>query len=208
MDLKQFEELPIMGILRGVKEEVIPALTETIISSGLKSVEITMNTPGAPKLIRDMKLLSGGKLFVGAGTVLNMDELELALMAGASFIVMPVLIPEVVKHCVENKIAVFPGAFSPQEIYNAWNCGASMVKVFPAKYFGPDYIKEVRGPFEKIKLLACGGVTALNVGDFFRSGASAVAFGGSVFSQERLEHKRFKDIENYIKDLIRGFYEK
>ena len=147
-----------MGILRGAEVDIIDPIVETVISSGLHTIKITLNTPGAPDLIRRMVKVAQNRLTIGAGTVLTMDDLHSALDAGATFIVLPTLVHDVVGYCTENKIPVFPGAFTPQEIYNAWRAGATMVKVFPAKFFGPTYFKEIKGPFQDIKLLACGGV--------------------------------------------------
>jgi 2-dehydro-3-deoxyphosphogluconate aldolase/(4S)-4-hydroxy-2-oxoglutarate aldolase len=142
------------------------------------------------------------RLAVGAGTVLTMDDLQSALDAGATFIVMPALITDVMDYCVKHSIPVFPGALTPQEIYSAWNAGATMVKVFPAKFFGPSYMKEIKGPFPDIKLLACGGVSVDTIGPFFSSGADAVAFGGSIFKKEWIESKKFSIIGEYISALI------
>ena len=205
MELTQFQSLPIMGILRGVSLSAIPALTRTIISSGLKTVEIAMNAPGASKLIKEMRAVARGRLAIGAGTVLTMRDLKKALDAGATFIVLPVLVPNVVEHCVSHKIPVFPGAFTPHEIYNAWQAGATMVKVFPVKFFPPAYLKEIKAPFKDIELLACGGVNPQNIQTFFSDGASAVAFGASVFKKEWIKRKEFFRISEVIKILIAAY---
>ena len=80
-----------------------------------------------------------------------------------------------------------------------------MVKVFPSKFFGPAYFKEIKGPFDRIELLACGGVSEDNLETFFGSGASAAAFGGSVFKQEWLDNDDFSLIENEIRKLVDSF---
>ena len=205
MDVNRFKELPVMGILRGVESDVIEPIAETIISSGLNCVEITMNTPKAPELIQQMVKAASGRLTIGAGTVLTMDDLKKALDSGATFIVLPTLVRDVVQYCRKNSIPVFPGALTPQEIYNAWLMKPTMVKVFPAKFFGPSYFKEIKGPFSDIELLACGGVTPDSIDSFFLNGASAVAFGGSVFKCEWLKKGEFSKIEESIKALIKGF---
>lgn len=194
-----------MGILRGVKSGAIEPIVKSVVSSGLGTIEITMNTEGAPKLIKKMVKASKNHLTIGAGTVLAMDSLKKALDAGATFIVLPTLIDEVVEYCVKNKVPVFPGALTPQEIYGAWRAGATMVKVFPAKFFGPLYFKEIKGPFADIELLACGGVTPDNIQSFFSCGASAVAFGGSIFKKEWFTKGKFPHIETGIKALINGY---
>ena len=202
MDVNRFKKQPLMGILRGVEADEIEPLVEAVVSSGLRTIEITMNTPGAAELIKKMVKAGDKRLTIGAGTVLTMDGLHSALDAGATFIVLPTLVHDVVEYCAKKKMPVFPGAFTPQEIYNAWRSGATMVKVFPAKFFGPDYIKEIKGPFQDIELLACGGIKPENIRTFFSAGASAVAFGGSVFKKEWLAKGEFSRIEECIKALI------
>lgn len=194
-----------MGILRGVNIDAIEGLVESVIASGLKTVELAMNTPSAPRLLQRMRKLSKNRLTIGAGTVLKMDDLHRALDSGASFIVLPVLVGEIVEYCVKKKIPVFPGALTPQEIYNAWSSGATMVKVFPAKFFGPEYLKEIKGPFQEVQLLACGGVRPDNIKSFFSSGASAIAFGSGIFKKEWIETREFFRIEETIKELITEF---
>jgi 2-dehydro-3-deoxyphosphogluconate aldolase / (4S)-4-hydroxy-2-oxoglutarate aldolase len=202
MDIGKFRELPLLGILRGIEPKMVEPLLEAVVSSGLKTIEITMNTVGAPRLLRQTVLSASGKLVIGAGTVLSMADLFSALDAGATFIVLPVLVLDVVEYCAKNAIPVFPGAFTPQEIHNAWRAGATMVKVFPAGFLGPKYFKEIKGPFNDIELLACGGVTVDTIGAFFSCQASAVAFGGSVFKKEWLERNDFSKVKEAIQALI------
>ncbi|MCX5700147.1 MAG: bifunctional 4-hydroxy-2-oxoglutarate aldolase/2-dehydro-3-deoxy-phosphogluconate aldolase [Candidatus Omnitrophica bacterium] len=202
MDISSFKQKPILGILRGAERAQIEPLIEAVIEAGLETLEITMNTFGAPELIREAKQASANRLTLGAGTVLNMKDLKIALKSGASFIVMPVLAKDVVGYCVRNKIPVFPGALTPQEIYQAWDSGATMVKVFPAKLFGPEYLREIKAPFNNVELLACSGVSPDNLKDYFAFGASAVSFGASVFRKDWLKNKDFKQIARRVKRFI------
>ncbi|MBU0574108.1 MAG: bifunctional 4-hydroxy-2-oxoglutarate aldolase/2-dehydro-3-deoxy-phosphogluconate aldolase [Candidatus Margulisbacteria bacterium] len=194
--------MKVLGILRGVTSDAIEPIVETAISSGLETIEITMNTPDAPCLIKKAIGHARGRLVIGAGTVLNRKDLAFALEAGASFIVMPVIEEEVIAQCVKDNIPVFPGALTPNEIFKAWSLGAAMVKVFPAKFFGPKYFKEINGPFNDIKLLACGGVTPENKNDYLSNGASAISFGSSVFRKEWLAEGDFDLIGAAIKAFI------
>jgi len=202
MDVTKFKQKPIMGILRGIELEQIEPLIEAVISGGLETLEITMNTEGASQLIRTASKIAQKRLMLGAGTVLDMDSLKTALHSGATFIVMPVLIKDVLAYCVKNQIPVFPGALSPQEIYSAWKDGATMVKVFPAKLFGPEHFREIKGPFNDIELMAVSGVTAQNMREYFTCGASAVAFGASVFKKDWLQNKDYPSITYAIKEYI------
>jgi len=202
MNVDDFKKQPMLGIVRGVNANQIESLINAVIISGLKTLEITMNTANAAKLIRRAKELTKDKLTLGAGTVLNMRDLKQALDSGATFIVTPVLVKDVVAYCSKHKIPVFPGALTPTEIYQAWQEGATMVKVFPAKCFGPEYFKEIKGPFQDIELLAVGGITPENIREYFNQGASAVAFGASVFKKEWLDKQEYRKITAAIKDYL------
>ena len=202
MDLARFRTLPLLGILRGIDAEAVGPVVEAAVGAGLNSIEITMNTPGAAALIRRAERAAGGALMIGAGTVLEVEELETALDAGATFAVCPTLRPAVVARCVERSVPVFPGALTPQEIHAAWEAGATMVKVFPAGCFGPSYLRDLHGPFPAIELLACGGVNAANLGEYLDSGAAAVAFGASIFRPAWLQAQDFARIRGAIDELV------
>ncbi|MBN3040277.1 MAG: bifunctional 4-hydroxy-2-oxoglutarate aldolase/2-dehydro-3-deoxy-phosphogluconate aldolase [Candidatus Omnitrophica bacterium] len=205
MDISKFKELPIMGIVRGLDKEQAEPFFECVAASGLKTIEFALNSQQAVSLIKAFVRLSKDRLTIGAGTVLNLEDAKKALDAGATFIVLPVLISEVVDYCRDKAIAVFPGALTPQEIYRAWCQGATMVKVFPAKVFGPSYFKEVKAPFDDMELLACGGVNAQNISGYFSAGASAVAFGSSIFKKDLLKNKKYPQISSAVKALIQAY---
>jgi 2-dehydro-3-deoxyphosphogluconate aldolase/(4S)-4-hydroxy-2-oxoglutarate aldolase len=205
MDAGKFKQLPVLGILRGGDVDAIDPLVETVVAAGLETIEIAMNTPDAVNMLRRMVQVADDRLTIGAGTVISVDILEVALRAGASFIVLPTLVEEVVAECRRRGVPVFPGAFTPQEIYNAWRAGAAMVKVFPAKFLGPAYFQEIHGPFPEVELLACGGVSADNLASYFASGASAVAFGASVFRAEWLAGRDFDRIGDAVAAFVQAF---
>lgn len=208
MDVTKFQKKPILGILRGAPLATLEPLIETVIDAGLETLEITMNTPDAALQIKKAKAAAKSRLTLGAGTVLNMEALKAALDAGATFIVTPVIVKEVIEYCVKHKIPVFPGALTPNEIYAAWQLGATMVKVFPAKLFGPQYFKEVKAPLNNIKLMAVGGVTPENLQQYLANGADAVAFGTSVFKTEWLQSNNFAKIQQNIINLIKTCHKK
>ena len=174
-----FLRTPIVGILRGHSPEICYRTVEALAAGGLTTVEVTMNSPAAADTITGLQLRFPG-VNVGAGTVCTEAELRTAVRAGASFIVTPVLNEPVVADCVKRGLPVFPGAFTPTEIYRAWSLGATAVKVFPAGGLGPGYLRDVAGPLPQIKLLPTGGVTRANVADFFAAGAYGVGMGSSL----------------------------
>ncbi len=163
-DLHRFEQTPVIGILRGVKEESLLGVAEASIAGGLQFLEITLNTQDSYHLIKQAAD-QHTELTIGAGTVLSAEEAKRAFDSGAQFIVAPDFEEEVAAFCVENKLAYFPGALAPTEIQRAWKSGATMVKVFPASQMAPDYFKQVKGPFDKVKLMAVGGGKPSNIKD-------------------------------------------
>ena len=128
----------------------------------------------------------------GLGTVLDAKTAREGIAAGARFIVTPAFRPDVIAACRETNIPIFSGALTPTEILNTWDAGADAVKVFPAEFFGPAYIKSVRAPFPNISLVPTGGVNAENVGEFLSaSGAHATAAGSSLVEAKALKDKNW-----------------
>ena len=202
---ERFYQLPVVGILRGFEAEVVKELVGASLRGGLKNIEVTMNTPGAEGLIGLTKELAAGEMHVGAGTVCSPEDLERALAAGAQFIVTPVLVPEVVTTCRERGVPVFPGAFTPTEIYTAWKLGADVVKVFPARFAGPTYIKEVRAPLEQIKLMPTGGVTVETLAEFVHAGAVAFGVGSPLFAPAKVKARDWRWVEEQARRFTEAY---
>lgn len=179
-------EVPIIGILRGINGEFFRALMPAAFGAGLTALEITMNTPGAAEIVnRCRPEVPPGKL-LGIGTIRNVAEAETAITAGAMFLVTPNTDTKVIELAKEKGVPVIAGAFTPTEVYAAWAAGADLIKVFPCGVVGPDYLRELRGPFDQIPLVAVGGVNINNVRDFFAAGAAGVGVGNSLFGQGAL----------------------
>jgi len=191
----------ILGIIRGADKNNILEVISAAVAGGIDQLEITLNTPDALELIK----IASKSREVGAGTVLNVKEAEAAVAAGAGFIVSPLTDLETIKYCKKNKIPVYPGALTPTEIWRAWEVGADMVKVFPIKLFGgPDYVRELKAPFNEIKILACGGVSPQNIKEYFKAGAAGVAVGNSVFNRELMGKRSFELIEQKARELVQA----
>jgi len=184
-DQTLFQQLPIVGILRFFKRAEIEKLVPASIQGGLCNLEITMNSEGAEDSIRATCELAGSRANVGAGTVTSIKVMERALAAGASFIVTPAVIPEVIRAAVERNVPVMPGALTPTEIFTAWQLGATIVKVFPADQLGPAHLKAIKAPFPEIPLMPTGGVTVETLPAFKQAGADAFGAGGPLFDPKQ-----------------------
>lgn len=191
-------EAPVIGILRGIDGGFFREVMAVSFAAGLQAIELTMNTKGAAGIISRCRAeVPEGKL-LGIGTVRNREEAEEAIGAGAMFLVTPNTDTRVIEYGVAKNIPVIAGAFTPTEIYRAWSAGATMVKVFPCGVVGSGYIREIRGPFDRIPLVAVGGVTLENLGDYFKAGANGVGVGTSLFGAESLREKDLDQISENI----------
>jgi 2-dehydro-3-deoxyphosphogluconate aldolase/(4S)-4-hydroxy-2-oxoglutarate aldolase len=200
-----FSKVPIVGIIRNLSFDTIEKILPIYLSAGLTTIEITMNTQAAEEIIRFAADKYKGQLNVGAGTVCNTDELDLAIRAGSQFIVTPILDPDVVRACVSKNIPVFPGAYTPTEIYQAWKLGASMVKVYPATSLGPEYIKDVKAPLNKIKLMPTGGISLGNIEAFMKAGADGLGIGGQLFDKQLIKNQDWDGLLDHFKQYVKYF---
>ena len=150
---------------------------EVLAEAGISVFEITLTIPSAVELIRELSA-SKPDLLIGAGTVLTTDHAKASSDAGAKFVVSPIFEKQVVEFCNKNGICVMPAGLTPTEIYNAWQSGADVVKVFPCGAVGgASYIKAIKSVFPEIKLMPTGGVNANTLSDFLMAGAIAVGVG-------------------------------
>jgi 2-dehydro-3-deoxyphosphogluconate aldolase/(4S)-4-hydroxy-2-oxoglutarate aldolase len=164
------------------------------VRGGFEAVEITLNTPDATDALAEV----AGRVdaLVGAGTVLEPDQVKLAYDSGAEFIVTPIVVPEVVEAAHDLSLPIAMGASTPTEIFSARRAGADWVKVFPAETLGgPDYIEQILGPLEDIPILVTGGITAENYLGYLDAGAELVGFAGAVFDAELAAQGRYDELE-------------
>jgi len=201
-NLNRFKESSALGIIRGAPLISVDNVLDVCLSGGLEFIEFTLNSKESLSCIESASKKFSNSLCVGAGTVVSVNDAIKAMNSGAQFIVSPTLNEDVALYCNENKLAYFPGAFTPTEIERSWKLGATMVKVFPASQMGSEYINTLKGPFREILLLAVGGIVPSNAGEYLAAGASAVAVGGSVFSAERIKNKEFDTIKSDIQKFV------
>jgi 2-dehydro-3-deoxyphosphogluconate aldolase/(4S)-4-hydroxy-2-oxoglutarate aldolase len=176
----------LLGILRGVEATELAMVAEACIKAGLSFIEVTLNTREALSKLSFLRELAEGQLEVGAGTVLSAAQARMAVDAGARFIVSPALVIEVAEAARDLGVPYLPGALTPKEVWDACQASATMVKLFPIQCFGAAYIKELRGPYGDVPLLACGGIRAENLKEYLEAGADAVAIGANTFRREWL----------------------
>jgi 2-dehydro-3-deoxyphosphogluconate aldolase/(4S)-4-hydroxy-2-oxoglutarate aldolase len=192
-----------IGIARGVDASHIVPVFRAAFDGGIDHLEITMNTPGATELIAQASKTLGDTMRIGAGTVTSLSQCQAALRAGARFIVSPIIDIPLITFCRKKGIPVFPGALTPTEVFRAWEAGATMVKVFPiASMGGPAYIRELKGPFNSIKLLASGGVSPDRLEEYINAGTDGIAIGSQLFRKEWIEKGEYDRITETARHFV------
>jgi len=171
----------VVAIGRHVAAAVAPLVAGALADGGVRAFELTLNAPEADAL-RAIEAVAGIAadlgLEIGAGTILSIEAAQRAVDAGATFLVMPHLDPDLVAWATARGIPTLPGCATPTEILAAWRVGAAAVKLFPASSAGPGFVRELRGPFPDIPLVPTGGVTLESAPAFIAAGAVAVGMGG------------------------------
>jgi 2-dehydro-3-deoxyphosphogluconate aldolase/(4S)-4-hydroxy-2-oxoglutarate aldolase len=201
----RFETAPLVAILRGFRDDLIPPIVESLVHGGFVNVEITLNTANAEAQIREAARVAAGRLHVGAGTVLDLDGLDRAVGAGASFIVTPSTNAAVLGACVRRGIPVMPGALSPTEIHAAWEKGARWVKVFPADRLGPEFIRQVKEILPAIRLLPTGGVGMASLAAYREAGASGCGIGSPLFEGIDLDQEDGSALGDRCRELLKAW---
>lgn len=199
--LSRIRSEKIIALIRGDGSSNLPGCAHALSSGGLNCIELTMTTPGAIELCAQVTQ-ELPHVLIGLGTVLDAETARRGVAAGARFIVTPALRREVIEACGALGVPVFGGALTPTEIYTSWELGADAVKIFPAEFFGPAYIKSIKAPFPGIELVPTGGVTPETVGEFLRNGAFAAAAGSSLVAPGALKAGDWPAIEARARQFV------
>lgn len=198
MVLEQLLEEKLIAIIRGIPAERMEQTARALLGGGIRCLEVTLDhtsSKGRENTLQSLACLTGiPEILPGAGTVLTVEEAELACRAGAKYIISPDTVPEVIARTKVLGMVSIPGAMTPTEVTLAHRSGADIVKLFPAGTLGADYCKALRGPLPHIPCAAVGGVDAENLGQFYRAGVRCFGIGGSLVSPADIRAGRFEVI--------------
>ena len=174
----------LVAIVRLDDLSIAEELTCALIDGGIHAIEFTLTNTDAVPTIAEMRKRVDDSVAIGAGSVITAEQVWAVADAGAQFVVSPVWKREVNTACHEVDLPFMPGAFTPTEILQAWEWGASVVKVFPANHLGRRYIKDVLAPLPHLRLMPTGGVNIDNLHEFLENGAFALGVGSSLINNE------------------------
>jgi len=202
------EENKIVAICRKIYGENLLRLAEALEAGGVKLVEVTFDQ-GDPQCqektfeaIASLVRVFSGSLKIGAGTVLNEAQVHAACDAGAEYIISPNTNVTVIQKSKAMNLVSIPGAFTPSEILTAHENGADIVKVFPVNTLGLDYIKNIKGPINHVKLMATAGVTPENLGDYLKAGFCGAGISGYLSSKKLIDAGQWNALTQHAAELM------
>ena len=195
---QQIKQLQIIPVIALEKAEQADPLADALVAGGLPIAEVTFRTDAAEASIRAMSARQD--LLVGAGTVLSVEQVDRAIDAGAQFAVTPGFNPQVVRHCLDKELPIFPGVSSPTEIEMALDHGLQTVKFFPAEALGGlKTLKAIAAPYQMIRFIPTGGIGADNLAEYLAF-APVLACGGSWMVKPALyADGNFKPVESAVR---------
>ncbi|MDE3175775.1 MAG: 2-dehydro-3-deoxy-6-phosphogalactonate aldolase [Pseudomonadota bacterium] len=175
-------KLPLVAILRGVTPQQAPDVAEALLEEDFEFIEIPLNSPEPLKSIAAVRAMAPARVFVGAGTVLSVDQVEAVAKAGGDLIVTPNTHAEVISRARALGLVCLPGAATPSEAFAALAAGANGVKAFPAEMIGPAVVKAWVAVLPKgTPILPVGGVTPDNMGPYVQAGAAGFGLGSALY---------------------------
>jgi 2-dehydro-3-deoxyphosphogluconate aldolase / (4S)-4-hydroxy-2-oxoglutarate aldolase len=192
----------IIAVVRKIEPDKVEPLVKSLIDGGISGIEITIDSKDAFQKINELKKRFENDAVIGAGTVLNANQVKVAIDVGADFIFSPIVDKETIEYTKGRNKIMIPGVFSPTEVYQGYTWGADIVKVFPANTLGPQYIKDLDGPLANIPKMPTGGINLENITEYIRAGAVAAGVGGSLINKEMIADENWDGLRLLAEEYV------
>lgn len=174
--------LPLVAILRGLEPERAVAVAEVLVTAGLDIIEVPLNSPDPFRSIGAILAAVGERALVGAGTVLQVDQVDRLADLGAGLVVSPNCSPAVINRTAARGMVSLPGVLTPTEMFAALDAGATGLKIFPAELVSPAVVKAVKAVLPATApVYVVGGINSENMAAYLAAGAAGFGMGGSLF---------------------------
>ncbi|HWN99636.1 MAG TPA: bifunctional 4-hydroxy-2-oxoglutarate aldolase/2-dehydro-3-deoxy-phosphogluconate aldolase, partial [Blastocatellia bacterium] len=194
----------IFAVLGSHSAESALRAAEAAIVGGIRMLEVTLRTPGSFRVISELQHRFGDRVFVGAGSVTSLEQIDRAVKSGATFISMPNTSASLVEACRRHRVASIVGALTPTEVATAWSMGVPLVSLFPTSSMGgPPYLGALAARLGGVRLVASGGVSSENIAEYFTAGAFAIAVGSRLFTRGDLQNENYAAIAERARGMIR-----
>ena len=199
---KYISECSVLPVFRTEDTAGLLCAAGALYAGGMRVIEFTMTMPQPLRLIEQAVAELPQDALIGAGTVLDVPTARAAMLAGAQFIVSPVLDLDIIDACHRYGVPVIPGVFTPTEIQQACRLGVDFVKVFPACSLGPRGLSELLGPFPGLHMIASGIGGLQYVSDYIAAGAEAVCVAGQEIDAVAYSKRQADVLTSRARELV------
>lgn len=194
----------LVAVIRADNKDIGYQLANAIIKGGIKAIEITFTIPEAESLILKLKSEYGDDILIGAGTVIDLDMCKKAILNKAEYIVSPGFDLECALYCSKKNIPYLPGCMTVTEMMYATKHHVEVVKLFPGDHFGPKFIKNIKAPLPKIKIMVTGGVDLDNIKEWLSNGADMIGIGSALTKHAKDgDYSKVTEVAKTYKDRIK-----
>ena len=191
---------PLVAILRGVQPDEVADVAHAIIEAGITILEVTMNSPHPLESIKRMAKAVGSKANIGAGTVIEPDDVKAIFDVGGQLIISPNMDPEVISQTKALSMQSYPGCQTATECFSALKAGADVLKIFPSSTIGPSGIKALRATLPKeTQIYAVGGVNVRNMADYTKVGVNGFGIGSALYAPGKSLETIHKSALEFVK---------
>jgi 2-dehydro-3-deoxyphosphogluconate aldolase / (4S)-4-hydroxy-2-oxoglutarate aldolase len=198
--------LRVIPVLRMASSDEAGFVIDCLIQAGFRTIELTLTTPDALDLMREMKERAkhhgDSGFLVGAGTVLTLAQAEACLTAGADYLVSPCVVEGLPETAHAAKRSVLMAGFTPGEVHQAYQAGSDIVKLFPASTGGAEHLKHLRAVFPHIPLCPTGSISQANMEQYFSAGANCVGIGNTLLDMAAVRARNAETVIAGAKHLI------
>lgn len=192
--LARLKQLGLVAVIRGPSVDLTLKLVDALVRGGVLGIEITYTTPNAVDVTSKLHQQFGNTIMLGMGTLTEPEQAAPAVQAGATYLVSPGTEPKLAEAMTGTGLLTMMGALTPSEVMAAKRLGSDVIKLFPGSLTGPDYVKALKGPFPDVLIMPTGGVSAENVGQWFKAGVVAVGAGSELAPAQLIKEERWDEI--------------
>ena len=197
------EQNPILAIFRNVPNDHAVAYARAVMNGGVRFFEVALNSPGAFDQIRLLRAAFGQDILLGAGTAVTPELAQMAMDAGAGFLLTPSAPESVLAYCQQHDIPLLPGVMTPTDVQHCLDHGFSTLKLFPAGDLPMSYVKSLQGPYDQTRYMAIGGVTPDNLHHLIADeGYLSVGLASSLMPKDAVAANDWETCEAYVRDLV------
>lgn len=201
--LLKLEKSGIVAVVRSQTQKEGMLISQSLLKHGIKAIEVTLTTPGALEIIKELQIISSDDedIVIGAGTVIDESMAAVAINSGAEFIVSPVFDLAICRLCHLYQVPYIPGCMTVSEMKVALSSGVDVVKLFPSNHYEANIISAIKSPLPQLNIMPSGGVNLSNMKDWLEAGALMISAGGELTkspeSVERLAEKYLTKLKEY-----------